>query len=176
MAKGGVDQHLPFPPARPITPEIADSGRYPRKVPERSAALPLRRIFCRVQRRGLADERHKCPLANVIALVDVDAAPRSAIEARVEEPRRVLERGAMHERQLDLVLVDFARADDAVVRPCGHAGRVGRFRPLRLFDRVRIGFANERADTVEGLAGANRPALMTMRLAPWLCEGQVSSS
>src|SRR6267142_5728581 len=64
-----------------------------------------------------ANERLEGGLVNVFSFVDVDRAAGVSVEARVEETGRILQRRALQEGQLHGILVGFASADDAVVRP-----------------------------------------------------------
>src|SRR5437868_3477594 len=77
--------------------------------------------------------------------MDIDGAPYIAFEAGVEETRRVLECGASGEGQLDLVLVGFVGADDAVVLPYRDAAHaVRRLSPFHFLDYVRVGLPDQR--------------------------------
>ncbi len=78
--------------------------------------------------------------------MEIDGAPDVAVEARVEEARGVLERGALGESQLHFVFVGLAGADDAVVLPHRNPERVRRFSPLHRLDHVGIGLFDEFAD------------------------------
>src|SRR5690242_10140773 len=113
----------------------------------------LRRHACRsastfrlVQRDGGANERLERLLVDRIALAKVDRTPRIALEARIEQARRIVERGALRERRLHDALVGLAGADDAVVRPGRHAA------PLPFLDDVRVSLLHERAQPRERLA------------------------
>src|SRR5699024_4169868 len=75
-----------------------------------------------------------------------DCAPGIAVQAGIEQARRVVERSAPGKSQLDLVPVRFTGADDPVVRPHRNAGRVRRLLPLLLLGSIRIGPLDERAD------------------------------
>src|SRR4051794_36121842 len=82
-------------------------------------------------------ERLERVRVDLLPLLDVDRAPRVPLEAGVEEPRRVVQRGALGEGQLHLVLVGLAGADDPVVLP--HRGARARLlHPLHLLGDVRI--------------------------------------
>src|SRR5690606_8712582 len=70
-----------------------------------------------VQRRSGKNELLQAFLVDNVALAEIDGAPDVAFEARIEEARRVLKRGAPGEGQLHLVLVRLAGADDSLVRP-----------------------------------------------------------
>ena len=85
----------------------------------------------------LADERCKGGLVNDICLKDVNRPACVAVKARIEETRRVHQSRALGEGQLHLVLVRFARADGAVMRPDWRAG-FGGCDPLPLLDHVRV--------------------------------------
>src|SRR5512140_2587814 len=69
----------------------------------------------RIQGRRCAHERLERTFVELITLVDIDGASRVAFEAAVEEPRGVVERGALHEGQLHDARVGLASADDSVV-------------------------------------------------------------
>ena len=63
---------------------------------------------------------------------------------RVEETGRILQRRALGEGKLHDILVGFASADDAIVRPNRSA------HPLPLLDDVRVCFLDELAHSAEG--------------------------
>src|SRR2546421_859509 len=67
-----------------------------------------------------------------------------SVETRVEETGRILQRRALGEGKLHDILVGFASADDAVVRPNRSA------HPLPLLDDVRVCFLDELAHSAEG--------------------------
>jgi hypothetical protein len=77
--------------------------------------------------------------------VDVDRAAYVSVETRVEETDRILQRRALGEGKLHDILVGFASADDAIVRPHRSAP------PLPFFDDVRICILDELAHFAEGL-------------------------
>src|SRR5437764_4998614 len=87
---------------------------------------------------------------DLLPLMDVDCAPCVALEARVEELGRVLQRRPFGERELHDGLVCLAGADDSVVRPCGNA-RVRRLHPLHFLDDVRVCLLDELAHPAQGL-------------------------
>ena len=65
-----------------------------------------------VQRNRLANERLERGIVELRAFGNIDRAPGTSRQAGVEQTRRVFERCAARKRQLDLVLVALARADD----------------------------------------------------------------
>src|SRR5439155_13360440 len=67
-----------------------------------------------------------------------------SVETRVEEAGRVLQRRALEKGKLHDLLVGFARAEDAIVRPDRSA------HPLPLLDDVRVCFLDELAHSAEG--------------------------
>src|SRR5262245_18745812 len=73
-----------------------------------------------------------------------------SVEARVEETRRILQRRPLGKGQLHNVLVGFAGADDAVVRP-SRGARVGWLDPLPFLDDIRVCFLDEHAYSAESL-------------------------
>src|SRR5207248_9894998 len=75
---------------------------------------------------------------------DVDRAACVSVETRVEETGRILQIRALGEGKLHDILVGFASADDAVVRPNRSA------HPLPLLDDVRVCFLDELAHSAEG--------------------------
>src|SRR5258706_11353569 len=75
------------------------------------------RLAGTVEGDRLANERLEGGLVNFFSLVDVDRATCVAVETRVEETGRILQRCALGEGKLHDILVGFASADDAVVRP-----------------------------------------------------------
>src|SRR5258708_1276556 len=97
-----------------------------------------------VARDRLAHQRLEGGPVHLLSLVDVDRSAHVAVEARVEETRRILERRTLGEGQLHVILVGFARANDAVVRPHRSA-------PLPLLDNVRVGLLDELAHSAEGV-------------------------
>src|SRR5262245_10812461 len=107
-------------------------------LPDTSAAAMFQRrnpsgLLFPVECDRLANERLECGFVNFFPFVDVDRAAYVPLETRVEETGRILERRALGEGQLHDILVGFARADDAFVRPDRGAG-FGRFDPLPLLD------------------------------------------
>src|SRR5436190_17062730 len=75
------------------------------------------RLARTVEGDRFANERLEGGLVDFFSFVDVDRAARVSLETRVEETRRVFEERTLGERKLHDVLVRFASADDAVVRP-----------------------------------------------------------
>jgi hypothetical protein len=67
--------------------------------------------------------------------------------------KRVIQRGSSREGELHDLLVEFSGADDAVMRPDGHPGRI-RFLPFPLFLNFRVGIVNQLANMGEGLPSA----------------------
>src|SRR5204862_6327627 len=107
------------------------------------------RLARTVEGDRLANERLEGGLVNFFSFVDVDRAAYVSVEARVEETGRILQRCAPGEGKLHGVLIGFAGADDAVVRP--HRGaRFRGFDPLPLLDDVRVRFLDERTHSAEG--------------------------
>src|SRR4029079_3586897 len=104
-----------------------------------------------VQLGGGADQRDERLLVDLLSLVNVDRPPRVALQARVEQAGRIVERRALEERQLDDALVGLARADPAVVRPDRHS-RVCRLAPLPLLDDLALGLRAQGAAPGERLA------------------------
>src|SRR5205807_8848781 len=70
-------------------------------------------LLLRIEVDRGADQRLEGLGVHLLALAYVDRAPRVPVEARAEELGRVVQRGALHEGQLDDLLVRLARADDA---------------------------------------------------------------
>jgi hypothetical protein len=87
------------------------------------------RPFSRIQRGRGANQRIERRFVNTFARPDVDGAAGVAVETGIEQFCRIIQRRAFGEGQLDLVLVGFAGADDAVHRPHRHAA------PFHLLDR-----------------------------------------
>src|SRR3989475_4492595 len=92
----------------------------------------------------LANERLEGGLVNFFSFVDVDRAACVSVETRVEETGWILQRRALEEGKLHDILVGFASADDAVVRPDRSA------HPLPLLDDVRVCFLDDLAHSAEG--------------------------
>src|SRR5436853_7794063 len=109
------------------------------------------RLARTVEGDRFANERLEGGLVDFFSFVDVDRAACVSIETRVKETGRILQRRALGEGQLHDLLVGFASADDAVVRPNGSAG-FGWFDPLPLLDDVRVCFLDQFAHSAEGFA------------------------
>src|SRR5438128_10746490 len=92
----------------------------------------------------LANQRLEGGRVNCFSFVNVDRAAYVSVEARVEEAGRILQKRALGEGKLHGILVGFAGADDAVVRP-HRSARTLRFHPLPLLDDVRVGLLDELA-------------------------------
>src|SRR6266851_2075892 len=101
------------------------------------------RLARTVEGDRLANERLEGGLVNFFSVVDVDRAACVSVETRVEETGRILQRRALGEGKLHDILVGFASADDAVVRPNRSA------HPLPLLDDVRVCFLDEVAHSAE---------------------------
>src|SRR5436305_1532532 len=101
------------------------------------------RLARTVEGDRLANECLEGRLVNFFSFVDVDRAAYVSVETRVEETSRILQRRAFGEGKLHDILVGFASADDAVVRP-------NRIHPLPLLDDVRVCFLDELAHSAEG--------------------------
>src|SRR6185436_2743566 len=80
---------------------------------------------------------------DLLSLADVDRAAYVSVETRVEETGRILQGRALGEGQLHVILVGFASADDAVVRP-------NRIHPLPFLDDVRVCRLDKLAHSAEG--------------------------
>src|SRR2546430_4734578 len=121
------------------------------RAAKRSACRVLRRfrLARTVEGDRLANERLEGGLVNFFSFVDVDRPACVSVETRVEETDRILQRRALEEGQLHDILVGFASADDAVVRPNRGAGFCC-FDPLPLLDDVRVCFLDELAHSAEG--------------------------
>src|SRR5437016_10323372 len=102
------------------------------------------RLARTVEGDRLANEGLEGGLVDSFSFVDVDRAACVSVETRVEETDRILQRRALGEGKLHDILVGFASADDAVVRPNRSA------HPLPLLDDVRVCFLDELAHSAEG--------------------------
>src|SRR5450432_995928 len=102
------------------------------------------RLARTVEGDRLANERLEGGLVNFFSFVNVDRAACVSLETRVKDVRRVLQRGALGEGMLHDILVGFASAEDAVVRPDRSA------HPLPLLDDGRVRFLDELAHSAEG--------------------------
>src|SRR6202158_3016303 len=118
---------------------------------ERGMLNPLRLRLLRrfrfsrtVEGDRLANECFEGGLVNFFSFVDVDRAAYVSVETRVEETGQILQRRTLGEGKLHVLLVGFASADDAVVRPNRRA------HPLPLLDDVRVCFLDELAHSAEG--------------------------
>src|SRR5262249_60435023 len=87
-----------------------------------ACALRLRRALAlQIQRHGRADQLLQRRLVQLLALADVDGAPRVPLEAGVEQTRGILQRCALRKGHLHHALVRLARADEAAVGPDGRS-------------------------------------------------------
>src|SRR5712672_1810732 len=102
------------------------------------------RLARTVEGDRLANERLEGGLVNFFSFVDVDRAACVSVETRIEETGRILQRRALREGKLHDILVGFASADDAVVRPNRSAP------PLPLLDDVRVCLLDELPHSAEG--------------------------
>ena len=124
-----AERHLRHPDVGPV------QGRNPLGL----RFLRRFRLARTVEGDRLANERLEGGLVNFSSFVDVDRAACVSVETRVEETGRILQRRALGEGKLHDILVGFASADDAVVRPNRSA------HPLPLLDDVRVCFLDELA-------------------------------
>src|SRR3954451_1462084 len=115
-------------------------------------ALGWSRELRRVQLSRRPHERLEGVLVELIALVQVDGAPRAGVEARVEEAGWVVERRSLGEGQLHLVLVGLAGEDHPVAGPDRHSVGIRRLAPLVLFLDPGDGLLDEAADPGNHLA------------------------
>src|SRR6185437_9746032 len=90
---------------RNVGEEISKRAVERNRTSSRWSLLSLLGAFGRVQRHCRANERLERLFIDLVALVDIDGAPRVAFKAGVEEAGRVLERGALRERHLHNGLV-----------------------------------------------------------------------
>src|SRR5438876_8218428 len=130
----GADRHLRHPDVGPVQGRNPLGFRFLRRF----------RLAGTVEGDRLANERLEGGLVNFFSFVDVDRAAYVSVETRVEETGRILQRRALGEGKLHDILVGFASADDAVVRPNRSA------HPLPLLDDVRVCFLDELAHSAEG--------------------------
>src|SRR5215467_1672681 len=77
--------------------------------------------------------------------MEIDGTPGVTFKAGVEEPRRVLQRGALGEGHLDDILVRLTGTDYSRVRPHGNSS------PLPLLDHIGVGLLDENSDPGERL-------------------------
>src|SRR3984893_10540830 len=130
-----AERHLRHPDVGPV------QGRIPLGL----CFLRRCRLARTVEGDRLANERLEGGLVNFLPFVDVDGAAYVSLETRVEETGWILQRRALGEGKLHDILVGFAGADDAVVRPNRSA------HPLPLLDDVRVCFLDEFAHSPESL-------------------------
>src|SRR5437899_6148901 len=109
------------------------------------------RLTRTVEGDRLANERLEGGRVNFFSFVDVDRAAYVSVETRVEETGRILQKRALGKGKLHGILVGFAGADDAVVRP-NRSARTLRFHPLPLLDDVRVGLLDELAHSAQGFS------------------------
>src|SRR2546427_9068746 len=128
---------------------LGASSDAPRPL-SRSLIAALRQVARTIEGDRLAHERLEGGRVNFFPFVDVDRAAYVSVETRVEETGWILQKRALGEGELHDILVGFASADDAVVRPNRSAG-VGWFDPLPLLDDVRVCCLDELAHSAEGL-------------------------
>src|SRR5881227_2113011 len=102
------------------------------------------RLARTVEGDRLANQHLEGGLVDFFSFVDVDRAAHVSVETRVEETARILERRALGESKLHDILIGFAIADDAVVRPNRSA------HPLPLLDDARVCLLDELAHSAEG--------------------------
>src|SRR5439155_22305458 len=108
------------------------------------------RLARTVEGDRFANERLEGGLVNFFSFTDVDRAACVSVETRVEETGRILQGRALGESKLHDILVGFASADDAVVRPNRSAD------PLRLLDDLLVCFLDELAHSAEGFPAPRR--------------------
>ncbi len=107
----------------------------------------------RVQCHGGADERLERAFIDLVALMDIDGAPRIAFEAGVKETCRILESRSLSEGEFHLVLVRFAGANDPVVGPHRNPQhRVRWLSPFHLLDDIWVRLLDEAPHPGESLA------------------------
>src|SRR5258705_3097780 len=106
-----------FSPRRLRLPQSTRSPRAGRGSPLGLRFLRRFRLARTVEGDRLPNERLEGGLVDFFSFVDVDRAAYVAVETRVEEAARILQRRALGEGKLHDILVGFASADDAVVRP-----------------------------------------------------------
>src|SRR5437660_10401676 len=102
------------------------------------------RLARSVEGDRLSNERLEGGLVNYFPFVDVDRAAYVSVETRVEQTGRILQSRALGKSKFHYILVGFAGAEDAVVRPGGSA-RVRGLHPLHFLDDVRVRFLDELA-------------------------------
>src|SRR5205823_14932081 len=109
-------------------------------------------VSASVETRSFDDECLQCGRVDGVALVEIDRTNRLAVEARVEEPFRILQLGPFWKRQPHGVLEGLAHADDAVVGPDGHPLGAGGLLPLHLFDHAWVGSPDQNPQPAQPLA------------------------
>src|SRR5258708_19130634 len=107
-----------------------------------------------VQGHGGANESLQRLLVYLLALAEVDGAPRVPIKTGVEEARRILQRRPFGEGHLHHVLVGLARADQSVVRPHRNPS------PLPLLDDFGIGLLDQGTQPAEHLRSAEHTSAL----------------
>jgi len=105
-------------------------------------SLAFRRLLCArcIESDRRADERLKSIGVNLLTLVNVDGAPRIAVQTGVEELGWIFQGSALKEGQLYYRLIRLARADAAVMGPYRSAP------PFPLFQNFRVGLFDEGSD------------------------------
>src|SRR5207248_9548414 len=131
-------------------PKRAETGRGGYLMARTASLPPPSRAS--VETRALDDECLQGGRVDGVALVEIDGTNRLAVEARVEEPFRILQLGPFWERQPHGVLEGLADADDAVVGPDGHPLGAGGLLPLHLFDHAWVGGPDQNPQLTQPLA------------------------
>ena len=120
------------------------------RAPERRGApapdLNLLLLLAPVEGDCGVDQRLERVRIDRLIFPQIDGAAHIAVEAGVEQARRVRQRRALREGQLDHRLVAFAGAEDAVMRPDRNAA------PFPFLDHIGIGFPDQRANMGERFA------------------------
>src|SRR5436309_971984 len=110
------------------------------------------RISASIETGALDNECLQGGRVDGVTFVEIDGTNRLAVEARVEEPFRILQLGPFWKRQPHGVLEGLAHADDAVVGPDGHPLGAGGLLPLHLFDHAWVGGPDQNPQPAQPLA------------------------
>ena len=100
----------------------------------------------RVQGHSGANERFERLFINLVTLMEIDSTPGVTRETRVEEARRVFQRGALGEGHLHDRFVRLTGADYSRVRPHRNPS------PLPLLDHFGVSLLDENSYPSERLA------------------------
>ena len=80
-----------------------------------SETSPSPSLALKIQRHSCANQILQRRLINLLPFVDVNRPPHIPFQARIKQPRRILQRSSLGKRHLHNVLVRLSRAHDAAM-------------------------------------------------------------